>query len=116
MAKVGRKKKVWIDDFKEQQRALLEKHANHERLTHEEVSYLVAKDGSMPTCREEMMSKMAICKIEAKAMKKLLAAVKALYPKYTVDELKDLFLSTASHRTCASFMHKPEELDYTYAT
>jgi len=116
MAKAGRKKKIWIADFKEQQKALLEKHARGESLTHEEITYLVAKDGSMPTCREQMMSKMNVCKIEMKAMKKMYAALHAMYPKYTADELKDLFIGVMNDRSYARQTHMPERLDYTYMT
>lgn len=117
MAKVGRKKRVWLDDFKEQQKVLLEKHAMHEPLTYKEISYLVAKDGSMPTCKEQMMSTMAICKIEAKALKKIRVAIKALYPKYTENELKELFFGSMLHeRSYARIAHQPEQLDYTYTT
>lgn len=116
MAKVGRKKKVWLDDFKEQQRALLAKHARQECLTHEEIAYLVAKDGSMPSCRNEMMSKMAICKILAKAMKKCHAALKAKYPRHTESELREMFLGMVEHRSFAKWVDKTEKLDYTYTT
>lgn len=120
MAKAGRKKKVWLDDFKEQQEALLAKHARQECLTHEEITYLVAKDGSRPSCREQMMSKMSICKTEAKAMKKLRAAFKAKYPKLTLAEIKSMLLcmlsSTSAYRSFAREWSKTEKLDYTYAT
>lgn len=100
MAKLGRKKKVWIDDFKTQQQALLAKHAAGEPLTQDEVRYLVGKDGKMPSCREEMVSKMAVCKWERNALLKLREAINKMYPKWTENQIKDAMLSMLDQRSC----------------
>lgn len=116
MAKRGRKKKVWVNDFKTQQQILLDKHASGAELTQEEVCYLVGKDGKMPTCREEMVTKMTICKWEAAALLKLRKTICKMFPNWTENQVKDAMLSMLDKRTYAKETGIPEKLDYSYAT
>lgn len=104
MAKRGRKKKVWIDDFEAQQQALLDKHARCEELTQEEICYLVGKDGKMPKSRDEMVTKMTICKWEAAALAKMKTAICKSYPNWTEQQVRDAMLDMLNKRSYAKEM------------
>lgn len=97
MKRRGRKPKVYLEDFKAQQKLLLKKHADGECLTQEECAFLVGKDGQMPTCREEMVTKMTICKWEAAALTKMKQAICASYPQWTEAQVKEAMLDVMNH-------------------
>ena len=68
----------------------------HEELTDEEITYILPfKNGQLPTA-ERRMSKMAVCKLEKKA----LASIKVALAKYGIKELDDV-VDTKRSRTAA---------------
>ena len=78
MAKRGRPRKVVYETFEQTQDAVRRKAASGDRLTYDELRYVIDVDdkGTKPSAKK-MMSKMGIMKIERRALGKLKKALAA---------------------------------------
>ena len=108
MAKVGRKKKTYLSDFREQQNVLFQRHSCGIPLTQDECSFLVNKHGEVPLTNEERVTKMTVCKWEKEALGKMRVAICNAYPNWSEKQIRDAFLDIVAHRECAKEAGSPE--------